>query len=328
MRSTIVSLILLLMIGGFGLLFGYAYVTGGFEAAGPLDQETTLVIPSGTGVDGIATSLLDAGIIDDPIVFKLGVRLSDKGRQLKAGEYRFQPGMSPKAVMDLLVSGQTVQRRITVAEGLTTSQVLRIVADTEGLAGSISIVPDEGSLLPETYSFQKGDTRDAVLTRMTEAMSRTLAELWPTRAEGLPFDTPEEAVILASVVEKETGVAEERARVAAVFVNRLKVGMPLQSDPTVIYGLTEGAGALGRQLLRKDLAVDHPYNTYVHKGLPAGPICNPGRHALAAVLNPAETDEYYFVADGTGGHAFARTLDEHNRNVAKWRRIRREQQGE
>jgi UPF0755 protein len=197
----------------------------------------------------------------------------------------------------------------------------------EGLTGPLPDPPPQGSLLPETYFFENGETRAAMLARMQKAMTDALAELWPQRAENLPFDTPEQAVVLASIVEKETGVAAERPQVASVFVNRLRRGMPLQSDPTVIFALTGGEADLGRPLLRADLQVDHPVNTYVVNGLPPTPIANPGRASLEAVLNPAETDFLYFVADGTGGHAFARTLAEHNRNVARWRAVQRGQSG-
>ena len=208
-------------------------------------------------------------------------------------------------------------------EGLTVAEVLALVGGAEGLAGEADGALAEGALLPETYNYSWGDDRGDLVDRMAAAMDAALAELWEGRADELPFDTPEEALVLASIVEKETGIAGERARVAAVFVNRLRRGMRLQSDPTVVYALTEGSGALGRQLIRDDLAVQHPYNTYVHAGLPPGPIANPGRASIAAALDPAVSGDLYFVADGSGGHAFAPTLAQHNRNVARWRRLRR-----
>jgi UPF0755 protein len=320
-------LTLLLFVTTLGLagVMGYAYVTGEFRAKGPLTEERAVVIPPGSGVDAIAQTLAREGIIAEPLVFKIGVRLSKTGRQLKAGEYQFEPGMSPAQVMDRLVSGTVVQRRITVAEGLTTATILDIIRGVEGLQGPITLAPAEGALLPETYHFQKGDTRDSVVRRMEKAMTETLDRLWDGRAEGLPISTKEQALVLASVVEKETGIATERPMVAGVFVNRLRKGMPLQSDPTVIYGLSDGTGLLGRGLTRKDLTKDHPWNTYRIAGLPATPICNPGTDAIAAVLNPADTNALYFVADGTGGHAFARTLDEHNRNVRAWRKVQKSQ---
>jgi len=218
-----------------------------------------------------------------------------------------------------------VQRFITIPEGLTSIEIFDLVSAAKDLSGELTVTAAEGSLMPETYSVTLGATRDAFVTRMAVAADAAKAELWPERAPDLPFDTWEEAVTLASIVEKETGVAAERGKVAGVFINRLRIGMRLQSDPTVIYGITQGSGPLGRKLRRSDLDTDTPYNSYTRAGLPPGPICNPGRAALKAVLNPVETDAFYFVADGTGGHAFARTLAEHNRNVAKWRKLQKQQ---
>ncbi len=229
-----------------------------------------------------------------------------------------------RQVIGLLQSGRTVVRRLTVVEGMTTDQVLEQLRAAEGPVGTLDDHPPEGSLLPETYHFSYGDTRDAMLARMMRAMDKLLADLWPNRAADLPLETPRQAVTLASVVEKETGKPDERARMAGVFVNRLRRGMPLQSDPTVLYALTEGRSTLDRRLTRDDLTADSPYNTYRNKGLPPGPICNPGRDALVAALNPLPTDDLYFVADGEGGHFFAKTLKEHNRNVARFRRIQTE----
>jgi UPF0755 protein len=198
-----------------------------------------------------------------------------------------------------------------------------LLGQADGLEGTTASTPSDGSLLPDTYHYSYGDKRADILGRMAKAMDVTLAELWAKRAADLPLTSPTEALILASIVEKETAIPAERGRIAAVFINRLKKGMRIDSDPTVVYGLTAGAGPLGRALTRDDLKIDHPYNTYRISGLPPGPICNPGRDSLAAVMNPLATDEYYFVADGTGGHVFARTLDEHNRNVANWRKLKR-----
>jgi UPF0755 protein len=215
-----------------------------------------------------------------------------------------------------------VARRLTVAEGLTVAEVFRLLAETEALSGDLPEPPPEGSLLPETYFYALGDDRAELVRRMQRGMRRLLDQLWPARAEALPLTERQQALILASIVDKETGVAAERGAVAAVFHNRLRQGMRLQSDPTVIYGLTDGNGPLDRELTRADWQHDSPYNTYRIEGLPPGPIGNPGRAALEAVLNPDDVDYLYFVADGSGGHAFGRTLDEHNRNVAKWRRIK------
>ncbi|MBB4265305.1 endolytic transglycosylase MltG [Roseospira visakhapatnamensis] len=318
---------LLLVLVGVAVVAGYAgyrYVLEEFASPGPLAQPVTVVVPVGTGLPAIARRLADAGVVDEPLIFEVGVRLADQARALKAGEYQFPASVSPREAMDMLAEGAVVARKVTVAEGLTTRRVLDLVRRTSGLSGDLSLTPGEGEVLPETYHFALGDSRDAVVQRMMDAMDETLATLWPARADGLPIRTPRQAVILASIVERETGRPEERAHVAGVFINRLRKGMRLQSDPTVIYGL-DPSGSLGRGLTRRDLRTETPYNTYVIAGLPPGPICNPGRDALAAVLNPLKTKDLYFVADGTGGHAFAATLAEHNRNVARWRRFQREQ---
>ena len=311
------------------LLLVSAVVVGGgywgwerFTEPGPLREARSVVVPSGAGVRAIAHRLTSAGVIARPEIFVLAARVTGMHASLKAGEFAFDPGMSQRAVLGKLVSGDTVDRFVTVPEGLTSAEIVALLRAEPGLSGTIEAVPPEGTLLPETYHYELDTARAAILRRMRAAMDETLAGLWETRAPNLPFDDPGEAVTLASIVEKETGVASERPMVAGVFVNRLRRGMRLQSDPTVAYALTEGAGALERALTRRDWKLDHPYNTYRIDGLPPGPIANPGRAALAAVLDPAETKALYFVADGSGGHAFAETLKEHNRNVAKWRRTR------
>jgi UPF0755 protein len=289
---------------------------------GPSVAESVVVLPRGAGLDEITARLNAAGVIDRPWLFRLAVRLQGQDRALKAGEYAFPAGATPASVINMLARGETVARRLTVAEGLTVAEVFRLLADTEALRGELPEPPPEGSLLPETYFYALGDERAELVRRMQRGMAKLLDELWPTRIEALPLRDRRQAVILASIVDKETAEADERAAVAAVFLNRLRRGMRLQSDPSVIYGLTDGQGALDRALTRKDWQHDSRYNTYRIDGLPPGPIGNPGRAALEAVLNPAEVDYLYFVADGTGGHAFGRTLDEHNRNVAKWRQIK------
>ncbi|WP_439514294.1 endolytic transglycosylase MltG [Oceanibaculum nanhaiense] len=320
--SGLLTFLLLAMLAGGGLLvWGYAQ----FTRPGPLQTETALVIPRGSGVEGIARRLEQAGILRYPELFMAAVKLKGVSGALKAGEYAFKPGISPREVMALLQSGETVVRRLTIAEGLTVRQIAAQLAAVEGLDGDPAPLPPEGALLPETYHFSYGDERADILRRMQHAMRETLDRLWESRAPNLPFDTREEALVLASIVERETAIPSERPRVAAVFVNRLRKGMRLQSDPTVIYGLSDGLGTLDRPLLRVDLQKDHPYNTYTRDGLPPAPICNPGRDSLRAVLNPISSDEYYFVADGSGGHAFARTLDEHNANVRRWRQFQRQQ---
>ena len=298
----------------------WLYLQREFEAAGPLQDEVVVVVPRGAGLEAIAADLAAAGAISDARVFALGVRLFGDATALKAGEYAFAPGSSMEQVAALIASGRTVVYRLTVPEGLTSKEIVDLLQEAEALQGTIDAVPADGALLPETYHFHRGDQRSAVLERMTQSMAATLDEVWEARAEDLPLTSPQEAVILASIIEKETGVDAERALVAGVFVNRLRKGMPLQSDPTVVYGITEGKAPLGRSLTRKDLAEPTPFNTYKINGLPPGPIANPGRAALQAAVSPAETEYFYFVADGNGGHAFAKTLSEHNKNVAKWRR--------
>lgn len=316
-----VSLLLVAAIAAAGL---YAWGYTQFARPGPLSAPVTLVVPKGAGMAGIAGQLRDAGVISFPLVFRGAARLTRADKTLRAGEYAFAPEMSVRDVISLLQSGKTVVRRLTVVEGTTTAQVLEQLQVTEGLKGDIGLRPAEGILLPETYHFSLGDSRDEILTRMTRAMDDLVSDLWARRAGSLPLESPREALILASVIEKETGKSDERARIAGVFVNRLRRGMPLQSDPTVAYALTDGNGALDRPLTRADLKTDSPYNTYRNKGLPPAPICNPGRDSMVAALNPVVTGDLYFVADGEGGHFFAKSLAEHNRNVARWRKIKAE----
>ena len=305
-----------------GLLAFYAIDR--FDRPGPLAADSVIYIPQGSGVEAIARQLHQAGAIEDPLVFQIGVRLLRAGRELRAGEYLFPAALSNRDAIELLRGGETVVRRLTLAEGLTSHEIVALVERAEALEGAVETQPPEGSLLPETYHYARGERRADLVARMSRARDELLSELWPARAPNLPVATAEEAVILASIVEKETGVAGERPLVASVFVNRLRKGMRLQSDPTVVYGLTGGTGPLGRSLTRKDLRAPSPYNTYLIKGLPPGPIANPGRAALEAVLDPANTGFLYFVADGSGGHAFAKTLAEHNRNVAKWRKFKKQ----
>ncbi|MBL8660130.1 MAG: endolytic transglycosylase MltG [Rhodospirillales bacterium] len=319
MRLVLRALVVLgaLALIGAGLA---AWAAHRFNRPGPATSEITVIIDKGDGLGAIAERLKAAGVIADPLIFSLGVRAMGEAGNLRAGEYAFAPGLSARSVADELAAGRTVVRRLTVPEGLTSAEIAALVASVPGLVGEVGPVPDEGTLLPETYHFSYGDNRADMTTRMRDAMAAALAELWPRRSAGLPFASPIEAVTLASIVEKETAIPAERPRVAAVFINRLKRGMLLQADPTVAYARTAGGEASDEPLTRADLARPSPYNTYLNHGLPPTPIANPGRASLEAALNPADTDELYFVADGSGGHVFARTLAEHNRNVADWRR--------
>ncbi len=295
-----------------------------YNGPGGLAEERILIIPKGDGPAAIARDLQAAGIVADARVFRWGLRLFGDKAPLRAGEFAFPTAVSPAEAARILQSGRTVQRRLTLAEGLSRTEIASLLASAPGAVGAVGELPEEGWLLPETYHYTFGEPRRAILQRMHAAMIETADELWASRAPELPLSTVREAVILASIVEKETGVAAERARVAAVFVNRLKRGMRLQSDPTVVYGLTRGETPLDRPLTRADLQSRTAYNTYVIKGLPPTAIANPGRAALEAVLHPADSDDLYFVADGTGGHAFAKTLKGHQANVAKWRQIERQ----
>ncbi len=291
-----------------------------FHASGPSQTDTAVVIPKGSGLSAIARRLTEAGILSESWIFRLMVVISGDAGLLRAGEYHFPAGVSPHDIVQRLRSSQVIQRSITFPEGISVAQALTVLDAAEGLQGIVFPRPREGTLLPETYHYQWGESRNALIERMSQAMSETLDNLWSHRQADLPLKNPQQAVILASIVEKETAQPDERARVAAVFINRLRAGMRLQSDPTVIYALTRGL-PLGRSITRRDLAIQSPYNTYHVAGLPPGPICLPGTASLEAVLNPVETKDLYFVADGSGGHAFAETLAGHNRNVARWRKI-------
>lgn len=325
-RSRLTTIVTGVLIAASIIAGGVAvWGTSAVSAPGPLQSSTTVVVARGAGLNEIAHQLASKRVVEHPALFAATAWLRGAQHKLRAGEYVFEERVSIERALNILLQGKTVVRRVTIAEGLTSKQVLGLLVKADGLKGEVETEPGEGTLLPNTYHFSLGDSRQAVLDRMTQAMTVTVAELWEARSPNLPIQTKEEAIILASIVEKETAVPSERGRVAAVFVNRLRKGMRLESDPTAIYGLTKGSGPLGRRLTRKDLKRDNPYNTYRIKGLPPGPIANPGRDSLAAVMNPIESDEFYFVADGTGGHAFAKTLKEHNRNVAKWRKLRREQ---
>lgn len=314
-------LIALLLVGG-AIAYGYS-LWEDFNSASVAEQDTTVVIPKGTGINGITDLLANAKIIDNALAFKVGARLVSEGRPLKAGEYIFPAKASPRAIMQLMIDGKVVQHKVTIPEGLTVAEIYGLLTQTPLLVGDLPSAPAEGKLLPETYLYLRGETRDAIIDRMQRDMDATLQKLWAARDPNVPLKTPAEAVVLASMIEKETGQKDERAHVAAVFYNRMKLNMPLQSDPTIIYALTEGKGKLDRALTYTDLKLDNPYNTYTNIGLPPGPIANPGLSALTAALHPVQSKDLYFVADGTGGHAFAATIAEHNKNVAKWRKLQK-----
>ena len=320
-RGLIAFILLAGLIAAIAVYMGLRALTG---IPGPLPAETIVYIAPGTSVAGMATQLEDMNAVDDALIFRAAAILARDRGPLQAGEYLIEEATSAAGIVALLQSGKTHARSVTIPEGLMAVEIVALINTAEAMSGEVVDIPAEGSLLPETYHYRRGDDRNALIKRMQKEMNDTLAEIWPTRASDAPVRSLDETVILASIVEKETGVAAERARVAGVFANRLRLGMPLQSDPTTIYALTEGKQRLDRPLLRKDLAIESPYNTYAVTGLPPGPIANPGRLSLQAVLAPEKHDYLYFVADGTGGHAFGRTLAEHNANVAKWRQIQRD----
>lgn len=325
MRAPQVAFFLVFLLAGLLAVSAYGFFIDSYKGPGPLTEARAVYIAPGTPTGRIGAQLQADGVIRHAPVFRAGARLRqwEHRMSLKAGEYMIPPGTSTEDVIAILQSGKTYQRKVTIPEGLMSVEIVEILNKAEGLTGGVDVIPAEGSLLPETYNYTYGETRQSVVDRMQKSMKDALTALWEKRAEGLPVTTPEQAVTLASVVEKETGLPSERPRVAGVFVNRLRKGMPLQSDPTVIYAVTDGKLRLDRPLSRKDLAKASPYNTYVSSGLPPGPIANPGRASLAAVLAPEDNDYYYFVADGTGGHAFSKTLPEHGRHVQKLRELER-----
>ena len=289
-----------------------------YVAPGPIALQNTVYIPKGLHLDEAARRLHDAGIIRNPWVMVIGARL--QGAHIRAGEYQFPPEASPEQVVAQMVEGKTVVHKLTIPEGLTVKRILELVRDADYLAGNITKHPEEGSLMPDTLHLSRDDGRDEVINRLHHSMSHVLDQLWANRAPDLPIATKEEALVLASIVERETALPAERPHVAAVFENRLRQKMRLQSDPTVVYGLSDGYGALPRALMHDDLSAPHPWNTYVIPGLPPTPIAVPGKGAIEAVLHPTASPDLYFVATGGGGHAFASTLAEHNANVTRLRR--------
>jgi UPF0755 protein len=320
-NAVISALVLVALAAGIALFFGKQR----FEAAGPLAADRVVNIPRGSGMRDIADTLSREGVIDQPWLFLGGVLVLKAREDLKAGEYEFKAHSSMRDVVATIVEGKVVAHQVTIPEGLTSEQIVGRLVQDNVLSGEIKEIPREGTLLPDTYNFARGVSREQMISRMQQAEQRVLRDVWEHRAPDLPLKTPEQLVVLASLVEKETGKPEERTRVAAVFVNRLKQKMKLQSDPTIIYGLVGGKGTLGRPIMKSEIEQPTPYNTYVIEGLPPGPIANPGRASLEAAANPARTRELFFVADGTGGHAFAETYEQHQKNVARLRAIETDQ---
>jgi UPF0755 protein len=312
---------LLILAPGVLILAAFLSVWLLWVGPGPSSQPTRIVVAQGTTVNRVADQLAEAGVIRSAVGFRLFARMFGSGDPIQAGAVTIPPGASAAGILDLLQHGRPVPQLVVVPEGLSSVMVRDRLMNAPWLTGDVP-VPEEGSVLPSTYSYQRGETRAAVLARMQRAMTAELARLWARRQPGIAVSSPREAIILASIVEKETGKASERRLVAGVYSNRLRQGMRLQADPTIIYPVTRGR-PLGRRILRSELEADNGYNTYRRAGLPEGPIANPGRESIAAVLNPASTNALYFVADGTGGHVFANTLAEHNANVERWRALRR-----
>ncbi|HLG80174.1 MAG TPA: endolytic transglycosylase MltG [Bradyrhizobium sp.] len=324
--NAIITIVLFAMIGAGAV---YYYGRQVLEAPGPLVEEKIVNIPARAGKRDIAEVLNKEGVTDvNPWVFIASVFALKASSELKPGEYAFQKNASLRDVIATMVDGKVVQHMVTIPEGLTSEQIVGRLTDNDIFTGSVREIPREGTLLPETYKFPRGTSRDQVIQRMQQAQKRVVAEIWERRSQDLPVKTPEQLVTLASIVEKETGKPDERSRVAAVFVNRLKQKIKLQSDPTIIYGLVGGKGTLGRPIRRSEITTPSPYNTYVIDGLPPGPISNPGRASLEAAANPARTRDLYFVADGTGGHAFTETYDQHQKNVAKLRTMEKQIQND
>jgi UPF0755 protein len=323
------AIITLLLIGMIGAGAAYYYGRQVLESPGPLKDDKIVNIPQRAGKRDIADTLNREGVTDvNPWIFIGAVAALKASSDLKPGEYSFQKNASLRDVIATIVEGKVVQHSVTIPEGLTSEQIVARLSDNDIFTGSVHELPREGTLLPETYKFPRGTPRDQVIQRMQQAHKRVLAEIWERRSQDVPVKTPEQLVTLASIVEKETGKPDERSRVAAVFVNRLRQKIKLQSDPTIIYGLVGGKGTLGRPIKRSEITQPSPYNTYVIDGLPPGPISNPGRASLEAAANPARTRDLYFVADGSGGHAFTETYDAHQKNVAKLRAMEKQIQND
>ena len=305
-----------------GFILGWFVFNHLVYQPGPLEDEVIVNVNRGASSQRVAEILAENDVIANPLWFRILLKYKRADGNLKAGEYLFTPHLSMSDVLEKLCKGDVLYHKFTIPEGYTVGQVMYQLAQEDLLTGEFDNIPQEGEILPETYTFQKDEQREIIITKAVAAMRDKLQEIWENRDADLPYKTAQEMLIMASIIEKETGVGDERAKVASVFVNRLRKGMLLQTDPTVIYALTEGKVELDRPLTRKDLQIDNPYNTYKYAGLPPTPICNPGSEALYAAAHPEQTDYLYFVANGTGGHNFAKTLKEHNDNVAYWKSIR------
>lgn len=319
----VMSTIVLVALAAFAALW---FGKQAFEGPGPLQAADTVLIRPNSGVAEIADLLERKQMISDARLFRVGLRAYDNDGKLKAGEYAVPAHASMRDIMDLLVSGRSILHSVTIPEGLTVTQAIRRIADIEELDGELPAeLPEEGWLAADTIRFTRGMRRQEIVNRLAADQKSLVEDIWERRVEGLPLNDINEFITLASIVEKETSRGDERSRVAAVFINRLARGMRLQSDPTIIYGIFGGEGKPSdRPIYRSDIETPTPYNTYTINGLPPGPIAIPGRASLEAVANPSKTNDLYFVADGSGGHVFAETLEEHNQNVARWRRLERE----
>ena len=322
--SSLSGLLTFVLLGALATVGGLAWLMKEARSPGPLAEDKVVMITREDDAAGIADQLERAGVIDSAFWFNILTVLDGNRGALKRGEYAFKAGMSMNDIENELIAHRVVRYKLTIPEGLTSEQVVDRLREDTVLTGDVREPPREGSLMPDTYYFERGDTRQSILSRMAKTQAKTVDEIWKQRSPDLPIKSPWEMVTLASIVEKETGKTDERPRVAGVFVNRLEKHMRLGSDPTIVYGLVLGKGTLGRSITKADLNQPTPYNTYIIDGLPPGPICNPGKAALEAVAKPARSKDLYFVADGTGGHAFAETLDQHQKNVARWRQIEKD----
>ncbi|HEY5203256.1 MAG TPA: endolytic transglycosylase MltG [Roseiarcus sp.] len=322
--SSLSGLLTFVLLGALATVGGLAWLMKEARSPGPLTEDKVIMIAREDDAATIAEQLERAGVIDSATWFNILTALDGNRGALKRGEYAFKAGMTMNDVENELIAHRVVRYKLTIPEGLTSEQVVDRLREDSVLTGDVREPPREGSLMPDTYYFERGDTRQSILSRMAKVQTKAVEDIWKARSPDLPIKSPWEMVTLASIVEKETAKPDERPRVAGVFINRLDKHMRLGSDPTIVYGLVQGKGTLGRSITKADLNQSTPYNTYIIDGLPPGPICNPGKAALEAVANPARSKDLYFVADGTGGHAFSETLDQHNKNVARWRQIEKD----